>query len=90
MDLPGRPVEHHVIYVGLELVGRALSSALHQRLGGHFDRGTAGLQRTTASGPRAARHQVGVAEHETDLLHGDAGQVAGNHRERRGMTLAVG
>ena len=70
-------------------VAASCLALLDQLDGGLVDGRPALLQRARAHRPAADRHEVGVAPHELELVDRDAGLVAGDHRPRRVVALAV-
>ncbi len=83
-------VEHDVGRVGLEQSCRQQASLLDQFAGRVPHRRTSVLQRTRTHRAAALGHQVGIAPYDVDLVHGDAGLLAGEHAPRGDVTLAVG
>ena len=82
-------VEHDVGLVGLEQRCGQLLGLLDQLDRRLVDRGAALLQRARPHRAAALGHEVGVAPDQGDLVHRDAGLVAGDHRPRRVVALTV-
>ena len=83
-------VEHHVLGVGLELVGGELLAALDDLLGGLAGGDAADLGRLRAVGARPARHRIGVALASPVIFSsGRPRRSATIMRERRLVALPV-
>ena len=81
--------DHDVVGVRLEHRGRDLAGAREHRLRRVEDRATAELERTRTTGTAAGGHRGRVGLHERDPFERDAEPVGDDHRERRGVALAV-
>jgi hypothetical protein len=78
-----------VLDAGLQQLGRALLGQVRELAGRLVDGDAAGLQAARAHRAGAARDEVGVAVLDGDLLDPDAEVLAGEHRPRRRVALAV-
>ena len=78
-----------VVGRGLEQVGGDLLGPFEHAFGRDVDGAAGGLQRARAERARTARHSCRVGVDERDLVHRDAEHVAGEHRERGVVALAV-
>ncbi|CAB4882590.1 unannotated protein [freshwater metagenome] len=72
-DVAGINVHHDVLHARLEEVSGEALGLVDHRLGRVEYRGAAELQRAGPTRATAAADEVGVALHETDLVHRDAG-----------------
>ena len=82
--------QHQVVGIGLEQVGGGLPGEVVELAGGVVDGRAGHLHRAGAAGHRPGGDDVGVAEHDLDLVDGHAEAVGHEHGPGRLVALAVG
>ena len=89
MKDPPQGIENYIARVGFEQARRAITSRLDERIARQPHCRPAVLCRLRSACADASRHDIGIAEHDRDVVEADAGQLAGEHGVDGRMTVTL-